>query len=73
MVARPSSSAGTVRCQRNAWLLYIHRCQESGLRIPEDIALLDVDNDELLSKLSKPPNSSVALATHHGIRSGSHA
>ncbi|MCC7339225.1 MAG: DNA-binding transcriptional regulator [Pirellulaceae bacterium] len=39
-------------------------CQESGLRIPEDIALLDVDNDELLSKLSKPPNSSVALATH---------
>lgn len=39
-------------------------CHESELRIPDDIALLDVDNDELLSKLSNPPNSSVALATH---------
>ncbi len=39
-------------------------CHESDLRIPDDIALLDVDNDELLSKLSNPPNSSVALATH---------
>ena len=39
-------------------------CQEAELRIPDDIALLDVDNDELLSKLCKPPNSSVALATH---------
>lgn len=39
-------------------------CHEVGLRIPDQVALLDVDNDELLAQLSSPPNSSVALATY---------
>lgn len=39
-------------------------CRKIGLRIPEDVALLDVDNDELLNQFCQPPNSSVALATH---------
>lgn len=39
-------------------------CQESGLRVPDDVALLGVDNDELQSQLCSPPNSSIALPTH---------
>lgn len=34
-------------------------CREIGLRVPEDIALLGVDNDEVLCDLCTPPLSSV--------------
>ncbi len=47
-------------------------CHEVGLRIPDQVALLDVDNDELLTQLSSPPNSSVALATHRMGYDGAH-
>lgn len=36
-------------------------CQEAALRIPEDIAVLGVDNEELLCELSRPPMSSVMI------------
>lgn len=39
-------------------------CHEIGLRIPEEVALLDVDFDQLQSQLSNPPTSSVALPAH---------
>jgi LacI family transcriptional regulator len=37
-------------------------CEEAGLRVPEDIALVGSDNDELICELSNPPLSSVDLA-----------
>jgi LacI family transcriptional regulator len=34
-------------------------CQDAGLRIPEDISLVGVDNEELICEFSEPPLSSV--------------
>ncbi|TWT83995.1 Xylose operon regulatory protein [Planctomycetes bacterium CA13] len=36
-------------------------CHLAGIRIPEELALIGVDNDDLLCELSDPPLSSVAL------------
>jgi LacI family transcriptional regulator len=39
-------------------------CRRAGLAVPEQVAVLGVDNDELLCELSPPPLSSVAPNTH---------
>jgi LacI family transcriptional regulator len=36
-------------------------CHQEGLRVPEDVALLGVDNDALLCELARPSLSSVAI------------
>ena len=36
-------------------------CQVLGINIPEEIAVLGVDNDEIICNLSEPPLSSVSL------------
>ena len=36
-------------------------CHRAGLRVPDDVALLGVDDDDLLCPLARPPLSSVAL------------
>ncbi len=36
-------------------------CRQLGLRVPEDVALLGVDNDDLLCNLARPALSSIAL------------
>ena len=36
-------------------------CRHIGLRVPEEVALIGVDNDDLLCELSRPSLSSVAL------------
>lgn len=41
-------------------------CLESGIHVPDEIAVLGVDNDELLCELSEPPMSSVALDPEQG-------
>lgn len=38
-------------------------CQWRGLRVPDEVAVLGVDNDELLCDLCAPPLSSIALDT----------
>lgn len=38
-------------------------CETHKLRIPDDVLLLGVDNDELLCELSHPPLSSIAVPT----------
>jgi len=37
-------------------------CRSVGLKVPEEVAVLGVDNDEFVCELSNPPLSSVALA-----------
>ncbi len=44
----------------------VEACLEFGLRVPDDIAVMGVDNDELLCELSDPPMSSVALDPERG-------
>ncbi len=41
-------------------------CQEYNIRVPEDIAVIGVDNDTLLCQLSTPPMSSVSLDSENG-------
>ena len=36
-------------------------CRQAGLRVPEEVALVGVDNDDLLCELARPALSSVAL------------
>ena len=41
----------------------IAACRTAGLRIPEQVAVLGVDNDEVLCRLTSPPLSSIDLDT----------
>ncbi len=41
-------------------------CNMSNIKIPDDIAILGVDNDELLCNISNPPLSSIALDVENG-------
>jgi LacI family transcriptional regulator len=38
-------------------------CRQTGLRVPEDVALVGVDNDDLLCEVARPSLSSIALPT----------
>jgi LacI family transcriptional regulator len=42
----------------------IEACREAGLRVPEDVAVVGVDNDPLLCELCEPSLSSIALDAH---------
>lgn len=41
----------------------IDLCRHARLRVPEDVCVLGVDNDELLTQISHPPVSSITLQT----------
>ncbi|AKD54400.1 AraC family transcriptional regulator [Spirosoma radiotolerans] len=41
-------------------------CRHSGIRIPEEVAVLGVDNDEMICELSDPPLSSIAQDAEKG-------
>jgi LacI family transcriptional regulator len=58
---------GVLACtdQLGCWLL--DACARAEIRVPDDIAVVGVENDETLTSLSSPPLSSVQLA---GERSG---
>jgi LacI family transcriptional regulator len=44
----------------------LEACRLAGVRVPEEVAVIGVDNDELFCELADPPLSSVALNTEHG-------
>jgi LacI family transcriptional regulator len=39
----------------------LQACAAAGLRVPEEIAVIGTDNDEMTCELSNPPLSSIAL------------
>lgn len=57
-LARP---VGVMACNDDRARQVVEACAMAGLGIPEDIALVGVDNDEFVCSLSNPPVSSVAL------------
>jgi LacI family transcriptional regulator len=54
---------GVMACNDTRGQQVLNACRELGIAVPEEIAVVGVDNDELLCDLSSPPLSSVAPDT----------
>jgi len=54
---------GVLSCDDDRGRQVLEACRGAGLQVPENVAVVGVDNDELLCELSDPPLSSVALNT----------
>jgi LacI family transcriptional regulator len=52
---------GLFACNDDRGRQVLETCRLVGLHVPEDVAVLGVDNDEVFCELSDPPLSSVAL------------
>jgi LacI family transcriptional regulator len=52
---------GVMACNDACGRDVLQVCASEGLRIPDDVAVIGVDNDVMLCELSNPPLSSVAL------------
>ncbi|PWJ57739.1 LacI family transcriptional regulator [Dyadobacter jejuensis] len=57
---------GLMTCDDNQGQHITEACRHVGIRIPEEVAVLGVDNDEMICDLSDPPLSSIALDTEKG-------
>lgn len=55
---------GIIACNdlRGAQILAV--CREHGITVPDDVAVIGVDNDELICELTTPPLSSIAPDTY---------
>lgn len=54
---------GLMACNDDRARMLSGVCHMRGIRVPEEIAILGVDNDEQVCKSATPPLSSIALAT----------
>ncbi|HOP77121.1 MAG TPA: DNA-binding transcriptional regulator [Thermogutta sp.] len=52
---------GLMACNDDRGREVLEACRTAGIRVPEEMAVVGVDNDELFCELSDPPLSSVAL------------
>jgi len=52
---------GLMACNDDRGHYILEACQVAGLRVPDDVAVIGVDNDELICELTAPQLSSVAL------------
>lgn len=52
---------GIMACNDTCGTELLQVCTTSGLRVPDEVAVVGVDNDEMLCELSNPPLSSIAL------------
>jgi LacI family transcriptional regulator len=53
--------AGVFACNDIWGLQLSEACRQAGVQVPEDVAMLGVDNDDLLCELARPSLSSVAI------------
>jgi len=54
---------GLMACNDSQGRSVLEACRQANLNVPEDVAIIGVDNDELMCELAVPPLSSVAQAT----------
>ena len=54
---------GLMACNDDRARMVIDICRSQQLRVPDDVAVLGVDNDEQVCRSASPPLSSIALAT----------
>ncbi len=52
---------GVMACNDDLGEQVIEACKVAGLRVPDEVAVLGADNDELVCELSDPPMSSVSI------------
>ena len=52
---------GLMACNDYCGREVLQACAAAGLRVPDDVAVMGVDNDELICELSDPPLASVVL------------
>ena len=52
---------GVMACNDDRGREVLEACRAAGIRVPEEIAVIGVDNDDLLCELADPPLSSVVL------------
>jgi LacI family transcriptional regulator len=57
---------GLMACNDDRARTVAEICRMSGIRVPDDVAILGVDNDEQVCRSANPPISSIALATERG-------
>lgn len=57
---------GIFACDDNQATKVVEACQTLGLRIPTEVAILGVDNDEILCNMSDPPISSIDVDIERG-------
>ena len=57
---------GVMACDDDRGREVLEACRAGGLQVPEEVAVVGVDNDELLCELADPPLSSVALSAEPG-------
>jgi len=57
---------GLMACNDDRGREILEACRAAGMQVPEEIAVVGVDNDALLCDLSDPPLSSVALNAERG-------
>jgi LacI family transcriptional regulator len=57
---------GLMACNDDRGREVLEACRAAGLQVPEEVAVVGVDNDELLCELADPPLSSVALNAEAG-------
>jgi LacI family transcriptional regulator, galactose operon repressor len=57
---------GVMACNDDRGRNVLEACRLAGAHVPEEVAVIGVDNDELFCELSDPPLSSVALNAEHG-------
>ena len=55
---------GVLACYDIRGQQVLDACRQAGLAVPDEVAVLGVDNDELLCELAAPPLSSVIPNTH---------
>ena len=57
---------GLMACNDDRGRSVLEACRLAGVRVPDEVAVIGVDNDELFCELADPPLSSVALNAEHG-------
>jgi LacI family transcriptional regulator len=57
---------GLMACDDDRGREVLEACRLANVQVPEEVAVIGVDNDELLCELADPPLSSVAMNTQQG-------
>jgi len=52
---------GMLACDDDRALQILQLCEEEGIRVPQDISVLGVGNDDILCDLANPPLSSISI------------